>query len=45
MKIHLAGLRQMIALRNSFADVPSDIRFQISWSVVEPRNSMNDLVY
>ncbi|KAJ5912903.1 hypothetical protein N7504_001786 [Penicillium tannophilum] len=32
MKIHLAGLRQMIALRNSFADVPSDIRFQISWT-------------
>ncbi|KAJ6110623.1 hypothetical protein N7486_002858 [Penicillium sp. IBT 16267x] len=32
MKIHLAGLRQMIALRNSFADVPSDVRFQISWT-------------
>ncbi|KAJ5095827.1 hypothetical protein NUU61_005183 [Penicillium alfredii] len=32
LKIHLAGLRQMIALRNSFADVPSDVRFQISWT-------------
>lgn len=34
LKIHLAGLRQMIALRENFADVPSDIRFQISWSVL-----------
>ncbi|KAJ5919790.1 hypothetical protein N7454_009625 [Penicillium verhagenii] len=32
MKIHLAGLRQMIGLRKNFADVPSDIRFQISWT-------------
>ncbi|KAJ5808725.1 hypothetical protein N7474_009994 [Penicillium riverlandense] len=32
LKIHLAGLRQMIALRENFADVPSDIRFQISWT-------------
>lgn len=34
LKIHLAGLRQMIGLRKNFADVPSDVRFQISWSVV-----------
>lgn len=33
LKIHLAGLRQMIGLRKNFADVPPDIRFQISWSV------------
>ncbi|OJJ35589.1 hypothetical protein ASPWEDRAFT_109774 [Aspergillus wentii DTO 134E9] len=32
IKIHLAGLRQMVALRNSFADVPPDVRFQISWT-------------
>ncbi|GAB1198858.1 hypothetical protein APSETT444_008188 [Aspergillus pseudonomiae] len=32
LKIHLAGLRQMVALRNSLADVPPDIRFQISWT-------------
>ncbi|KAJ5765452.1 hypothetical protein N7520_005011 [Penicillium odoratum] len=32
MKIHLAGLRQMIGLRNNFADVLPDIRFQISWT-------------
>ncbi|KAJ5959883.1 uncharacterized protein N7479_007033 [Penicillium vulpinum] len=32
LKIHLAGLRQMIALRKSFDDVPSDVRFQISWT-------------
>ncbi|KAJ5267571.1 hypothetical protein N7478_010379 [Penicillium angulare] len=32
LKIHLAGLRQMIGLRKSFADVPSDVRFQISWT-------------
>ncbi|KAJ5131053.1 uncharacterized protein N7515_007092 [Penicillium bovifimosum] len=32
LKIHLAGLRQMIALRENFDDVPSDIRFQISWT-------------
>jgi hypothetical protein len=31
LKIHLAGLRQMVAMRNSFADVPPDVRFQISW--------------
>ncbi|CAG8139773.1 unnamed protein product [Penicillium salamii] len=33
LKIHLAGLRQMIALRKGFDDVPSDVRFQISWFV------------
>lgn len=32
LKIHLAGLRQMVALRNDLADVPPDIRFQISWT-------------
>ncbi|CAG7924640.1 unnamed protein product [Penicillium olsonii] len=32
LKIHLAGLRQMIALRKGFDDVPSDVRFQISWT-------------
>ncbi|EKV08072.1 Actin-binding FH2 [Penicillium digitatum] len=32
LKIHLAGLRQMIALRKNFDDVPSDVRFQISWT-------------
>ncbi|GFF48241.1 hypothetical protein IFM46972_08499 [Aspergillus udagawae] len=32
LKIHLAGLRQMVAMRNSFADVPPDVRFQISWT-------------
>ncbi|KAJ6171926.1 hypothetical protein N7470_000993 [Penicillium chermesinum] len=32
LKIHLAGLRQMIGLRKNFADVPSDVRFQISWT-------------
>lgn len=36
MKIHLAGLRQMAALRNSFADVPPTVRFQISWFVYHP---------
>ncbi|KAJ5172006.1 hypothetical protein N7492_004599 [Penicillium capsulatum] len=34
LKIHLAGLRQMIGLRKTFADVPPDIRFQISWTDV-----------
>lgn len=34
LKIHLAGLRQMIGLRKNFADVPPDVRFQISWFVV-----------
>lgn len=34
LKVHLAGLRHMIALRKNFADVPPDIRFQISWSVI-----------
>lgn len=34
LKIHLAGLRQMIGLRKNFVDVPPDVRFQISWSVV-----------
>lgn len=34
LKIHLAGLRQMIGLRRNFADVPPDVRFQISWSVI-----------
>jgi hypothetical protein len=33
LKIHLAGLRQMIGLRKNFADVPPDVRFQISWFV------------
>ncbi|KAL4891779.1 hypothetical protein BDV59DRAFT_181746 [Aspergillus ambiguus] len=32
LKVHLAGLRQMVAMRNSFADVPPDVRFQISWT-------------
>ncbi|KAJ5748601.1 uncharacterized protein N7511_010297 [Penicillium nucicola] len=32
LKIHLAGLRQMIALRKNFDEVPSDVRFQISWT-------------
>ncbi|KAE8354002.1 hypothetical protein BDV28DRAFT_132046 [Aspergillus coremiiformis] len=32
LKIHLAGLRQMVALRNNLADVPPEIRFQISWT-------------
>ncbi|OKP14793.1 hypothetical protein PENSUB_5857 [Penicillium subrubescens] len=32
LKIHLAGLRQMIGMRKNFADVPSDIRFQINWT-------------
>ncbi|KAJ5307630.1 hypothetical protein N7476_008286 [Penicillium atrosanguineum] len=32
LKIHLAGLRQMIGLRKNFADVPPDVRFQISWT-------------
>ena len=31
LKIHLAGLRQMVGMRNSFSDVPPDVRFQISW--------------
>lgn len=37
LKIHLAGLRQMVALRNSFTDVQPDIRFQVSWLVFPPR--------
>ncbi|KAL4804775.1 hypothetical protein BDV18DRAFT_142480 [Aspergillus unguis] len=32
LKIHLAGLRQMVGMRPSFADVASEIRFQISWT-------------
>ncbi|PYH98210.1 hypothetical protein BO71DRAFT_395504 [Aspergillus ellipticus CBS 707.79] len=32
LKIHLAGLRQMVGMRNTFADVPPDVRFQISWT-------------
>lgn len=36
LKIHLAGLRQMIALRKGFDDVPSDVRFQISWFAIPP---------
>ncbi|KAE8149376.1 hypothetical protein BDV25DRAFT_156489 [Aspergillus avenaceus] len=32
LKIHLAGLRQMVALRDDFADVAPEIRFQISWT-------------
>ncbi|KAL2798946.1 hypothetical protein BJX66DRAFT_14921 [Aspergillus keveii] len=32
LKIHLAGLRQMVGMRNSFADVVDDVRFQISWT-------------
>ncbi|KAJ5103261.1 hypothetical protein N7532_003790 [Penicillium argentinense] len=32
LKIHLAGLRQMIGLRKNFAEVPPDVRFQISWT-------------
>ncbi|KAL2822718.1 fungal-specific transcription factor domain-containing protein [Aspergillus cavernicola] len=32
LKIHLAGLRQMVGMRNSFADVADDVRFQISWT-------------
>ncbi|KAG2419230.1 hypothetical protein HFD88_004025 [Aspergillus terreus] len=32
LKVHLAGLRQMVSMRNSFADVPPDVRFQISWT-------------
>lgn len=31
LKIHLAGLRQMIGMRKNFADVPPDVRFQINW--------------
>lgn len=31
LKIHLAGLRQMVTLRNNFADVPPLIRYQVSW--------------
>lgn len=34
LKVHLAGLRQMVGLRNSFADVPADLRWQISWTDV-----------
>lgn len=36
LKIHLAGLRQMVALRSNFTDVPPDIRFQISWYSLLP---------
>ncbi|RAL11329.1 uncharacterized protein BO97DRAFT_435317 [Aspergillus homomorphus CBS 101889] len=32
LKVHLAGLRQMVGMRNTFADVPPDVRFQISWT-------------
>ncbi|KAL5338403.1 hypothetical protein BJX70DRAFT_203393 [Aspergillus crustosus] len=32
LKIHLAGLRQMVGMRISFADVADDVRFQISWT-------------
>ncbi|KAF9888329.1 hypothetical protein FE257_008762 [Aspergillus nanangensis] len=32
LKVHLAGLRQMVSMRNSFADVPHHVRFQISWT-------------
>ncbi|PWY79901.1 hypothetical protein BO83DRAFT_375844 [Aspergillus eucalypticola CBS 122712] len=32
LKIHLAGLRQMVGMRKTFADVPPDVRFQISWT-------------
>ncbi|KAJ9269504.1 transcriptional regulator family: Fungal Specific TF [Paecilomyces variotii] len=32
LKIHLAGLRQMVSLRSNFADVAPDVRFQISWT-------------
>ncbi|KAL4990283.1 hypothetical protein BDW68DRAFT_44832 [Aspergillus falconensis] len=32
LKIHLAGLRQMVGMRVSFADVADDVRFQISWT-------------
>ena len=39
LKIHLAGLRQMIGLRKNFADVPSDVRFQISWSAYQSLRS------
>lgn len=31
LKIHLAGLRQMVGMRKDFAEVPADIRFQINW--------------
>ncbi|OOQ86710.1 hypothetical protein PEBR_22051 [Penicillium brasilianum] len=32
LKIHLAGLRQMIGMRKNFADVLPDVRFQINWT-------------
>ncbi|GFN21618.1 short chain dehydrogenase family protein [Aspergillus tubingensis] len=32
LKMHLAGLRQMVALRKSFVDVPYPVRYQISWT-------------
>ncbi|CAK41797.1 transcriptional regulator family: Fungal Specific TF [Aspergillus niger] len=32
LKMHLAGLRQMVALRRSFIDVPYPVRYQISWT-------------
>ncbi|KAL4918974.1 hypothetical protein BDW62DRAFT_180231 [Aspergillus aurantiobrunneus] len=32
LKIHLAGLRQMVGMRINFADVADDVRFQISWT-------------
>ncbi|EPS30256.1 hypothetical protein PDE_05207 [Penicillium oxalicum 114-2] len=34
LKIHLAGLRQMVGMRKDFAEVPADIRFQINWTDV-----------
>ncbi|OJK01310.1 hypothetical protein ASPACDRAFT_1866705 [Aspergillus aculeatus ATCC 16872] len=32
LKMHLAGLRQMVGLRKSFIDVPYPVRYQISWT-------------
>ncbi|PLB45513.1 hypothetical protein P170DRAFT_449198 [Aspergillus steynii IBT 23096] len=32
LKVHLAGLRQMVGMRNKFTDVPPDVRYQISWT-------------
>ncbi|KAJ5492786.1 hypothetical protein N7539_001532 [Penicillium diatomitis] len=34
LKIHLAGLRQMVGMRKDFAEVPADVRFQINWTDV-----------
>lgn len=34
LKIHLAGLRQMITIRNNFANLPPMVREQISWNDV-----------